>query len=150
MITPSQTVGPFFHRALLRDRLDALGEGDLVRLEGRVLDGDGAPVPDALLEFWRHDPPAFARVGTDDEGRFSIETAAAPYLCVTIHARGLLNHLSTRVYLEEPPGTDPVWQRIPAARRARLLAGRDVDGYRWDIVLQGDAAPETVFFQWQR
>ncbi|MBM3523516.1 MAG: protocatechuate 3,4-dioxygenase subunit alpha, partial [Alphaproteobacteria bacterium] len=63
-ITPSQTVGPFFH-SMLTPRTygypelvtaslitaDALGER--IRIEGRVLDGDGAPVPDAMLEIWQ-------------------------------------------------------------------------------------------------
>ena len=59
-VTPSQTVGPF-----LRIGLDWLNSADLggsdvpgerFTIEGRVLDADGEPVPDALLEFWLADP----------------------------------------------------------------------------------------------
>jgi protocatechuate 3,4-dioxygenase alpha subunit len=148
VITPSQTVGPFFGPALLREPTRAIpGGAELVRLAGRVLDGDGAPVPDALVEFWRD---GFVRVGTDDEGRYAAEIPRASYASVTIHARGLLNHLDTRVYFGEPAPDDPVWRAVPAARRPTLLARRDGDGYRWDVVLQGDPSTETVFLQWQR
>lgn len=55
--TPSQTAGPYFSM-----RLGAEGEniltppgvpGERLRIEGRVLDGDGAPVEDALIEIWQ-------------------------------------------------------------------------------------------------
>ena len=57
--TASQTIGPFFRDALERPawsdltREDAGGEA--VRIEGVVLEGGGAPVPDALLEIWQAD-----------------------------------------------------------------------------------------------
>jgi len=185
--TPSQTVGPFFEPALLRNRHDVLAgpgtEGERIRVEGRVLDGDGAPVPDALVEIWqanahgRYQHPAdrrdlpldaafsgFGRTGTDDEGRFCFETirpgpvplddavAQAPHLCVTLFARGLLSHLSTRLYFADDPRTadDPILRLVPAARRPTLLARCDDAAgavvYRWDVVLQGDPETETVFF----
>lgn len=55
--TPFQTVGPFFHDGLAWEggedllRWDTLGER--IRIQGRVLDGDGKPVPDALIEIWQ-------------------------------------------------------------------------------------------------
>ena len=54
--TPGQTVGPFFGYALPFDRCDQLvpaGSPGAVQLSGLVLDGDGQPVPDALLEIWQ-------------------------------------------------------------------------------------------------
>lgn len=55
--TTSQTVGPFFSIGLTRlnrDNLAAPGvSGERVSIEGRVLDGDGGPVPDAILEVWQ-------------------------------------------------------------------------------------------------
>jgi len=58
--TSSQTVGPFFHFALADNatlgclvRADTPGER--IRLRIRLLDGDGAPVPDALVELWQAD-----------------------------------------------------------------------------------------------
>lgn len=56
-VTPSQTVGPFFHDALPWEDggvvADAAIPGTRIVVEGRVLDGAGAPVPDALIETWQ-------------------------------------------------------------------------------------------------
>src|SRR5436190_2646443 len=55
--TPSQTIGPFFHPALDRagwsDLTSAGARGDRIAVEGRVLDGDGQPCDDALIEMWQ-------------------------------------------------------------------------------------------------
>ncbi|HYH21287.1 MAG TPA: protocatechuate 3,4-dioxygenase subunit alpha [Azospirillum sp.] len=74
--TPSQTVGPFFHEALNRPAWSDLraggAQGAVIRVEGRVLDGDGAPVTDALIEIWQADAagryahPEDTRDGTAD------------------------------------------------------------------------------------
>lgn len=96
--TPSQTVGPFFHLGLDRPEWADLTRddpaGDRIIIEGRVLDGDGAPVPDAMIELWqanaagRYNHPedrqddkpldphfrGFGRVATDGEGRFRLMT----------------------------------------------------------------------------
>ena len=75
-LTPSQTVGPFYAIGLpfpAGPYAATEGSPDTVWLRGRVLDGDGEPVPDALLETWQTDPPAsddfrgFTRAGTDDD-----------------------------------------------------------------------------------
>ncbi|MEA2527034.1 MAG: protocatechuate 3,4-dioxygenase, alpha subunit [Thermomicrobiales bacterium] len=186
-LTSSQTVGPFFHPALLREdcrrnvHVRPGTSGERIRIEGRVYDGEQAPVPDALVEIWqanafgRYNHPldqrelplepdftGFGRTGTDDEGRYWFETVKpgtvpfagglfqAPHVCYTIFARGLINHLVTRLYFEDEPANkdDPVLQRVPPERRTTLLAKRDVSAgivvYRFDIVLQGVA--ETAFF----
>ncbi len=72
-----------------------------------------------------------------------MRTPAAAHLAVSVFARGLLDRVVTRIYLEPDPG-DPVLARVPAARRDTLLAERTDDGYRFDIRLQGPG--ETVFF----
>ncbi len=99
LLTSSQTVGPFFAPALLREdarrnvltRPDTVGER--IRIEGRVLDGDGVPVPDALVEIWqanaqgRYNHAAdqgaaqldssflgFGRSGTAEDGSYWFET----------------------------------------------------------------------------
>jgi len=68
-VTPAQTVGPFFHGALCRPLPSPRGSagGPGVELRGRVVDGAGAPVADALLELWQTDggEGAFARTATD-------------------------------------------------------------------------------------
>ena len=58
MRTPSQTVGPYFTLGLCRRPQNELPEGT-VELRGRVLDGEGAAVADALVEVW--DPAAGLR-----------------------------------------------------------------------------------------
>jgi protocatechuate 3,4-dioxygenase alpha subunit len=71
----------------------------------------------------------------------------APHLSVTVFMRGLLKQLSTRIYFPDDPANaqDPVLKRVPAARRATLLARRKARGVlEWNIVLQG--RDETVFF----
>jgi protocatechuate 3,4-dioxygenase, alpha subunit len=96
--TPGQTVGPFFALGLDRPEWSDLTrnnpDGQRIVIEGQVRDGDGAPVPDALLELWqanaagRYDSPedtqtdkkldpnflGYGRVATDPEGRFKITT----------------------------------------------------------------------------
>ena len=95
--TPSQTVGPFFSFALLGsigNELAPPGTRGAIRIEGTITDGEGEPVPDAMVEVWqantagryadqadpRHDLPAtegftgLGRCGTDGAGRFSFST----------------------------------------------------------------------------
>jgi protocatechuate 3,4-dioxygenase alpha subunit len=92
----SQTVGPFFCIGLdyLIDRAPVLNADTDGRTEirGRVLDGDGTPVPDAVLEFWApritvpapiqdQYPAGFRRTATDSNGNFAVAVmrpAAAP------------------------------------------------------------------------
>ncbi len=98
-LTSSQTVGPFFGPALLRK--DAFRNvltqpetsGERIRIEGRVLDGEGMPVPDAMIEIWQanahgrynhsadqgsaHLEPSFfgfGRSGTEEDGSYWFET----------------------------------------------------------------------------
>jgi protocatechuate 3,4-dioxygenase alpha subunit len=113
-LTASQTVGPFFHDCLLREGAHTptlvapATAGERIRIEGRVLDGDGAGVPDAMLEIWqanaagRYNHPldtrdlpldpaftGFGRTGTDAEGRYWFETVRpgpVPYDATTMQA----------------------------------------------------------------
>ena len=173
----SQTVGPFFRIGLeyLIDCAPISGTGPeaMIEIRGHVLDRDGAPVTDAMLEFWsgadarttpnRNEaakgiPEGFRRVATDGNGAFSVvieRPAAEPpsdaHFLVLAFARGLLRHLMTRVYLgdEAKDGSDAVLLQAPADRRATLIARADEKQaglYWWDIVLQG--TNETVFFAW--
>ncbi len=71
----------------------------------------------------------------------------APHLNVTVFMRGLLKQLSTRIYFPGEPlnAQDAILRRVPAARRATLVARRKAKGLlEWNIVLQG--RNETAFF----
>jgi protocatechuate 3,4-dioxygenase, alpha subunit len=144
--TPSQTVGPFFAIGLSRPAQSELVPGGPVRLVGRVLDGAGEPVPDAVVELWQAggEGTRWGRCGTDAEGRFEFQTEHPPdgVADVMVFARGLLRHLVTRCYF---PGVgDGVLAALDPADRDTLIA-RDEDGaLRFDIRLQGEQ--QTVFF----
>jgi protocatechuate 3,4-dioxygenase alpha subunit len=159
-LTPSQTVGPFFSIGLPWDGgpfAVPAGTPGAIWLRGRVLDGAGEPVPDAMLETWQTNGlgRGFARVGTGPDGDYAIlfvkpkadGTGQAPHLAMSVFARGLLDRVVTRVYFDDEPdanAADPVLACITdPALRATLIAVSADDGYRFDIRLQGEG--ETVF-----
>jgi len=145
--TPSQTVGPFFSFGLVDANL-VVAPGDVhpARIEGRVLDGAGAGLPDAVVEILG--PAGFGRCLTDVEGRyrFVVTKPEPPYLEVSVFARGLLQRVATRMYFPGEPsnGTDPVLGSVPDDRRATLVAVPSDGAVRFDVHLQGPQ--ETVFF----
>lgn len=169
-VTPSQTVGPFFAIGLPwaqgPDVVPA-GTPGACWLRGRVLDGAGEPVPDALVETWQCDvagrfaPPGFRGFGrcpTDSAGRWAVRTlkpgrvpaadgpAHAPHVDLTVFARGLLAHVTTRLYFPDEAqanAADPVLAALDPDRRGTLVASATDDGYAFDIHLQGP--DETVF-----
>jgi protocatechuate 3,4-dioxygenase alpha subunit len=142
-LTPSQTVGPYFaygltpgskyewNDAFSNDLVTPDATGDRIRIAGRVFDGDGAAIPDAMLEIWQADaqgryanpqdkralPNAtfkgFGRCGTSAEGEFSFDTIKpgivpdpdgkpqAPHILLAVFARGMLLHLYTRIYFDD-------------------------------------------------
>jgi protocatechuate 3,4-dioxygenase alpha subunit len=176
--TPGQTVGPFFGYALPYqggEHLLPVSHPDAMRLTGQVLDGHGAPVPDALLEIWQPDSSGdvvqragslhrdgytftgWGRAATDNTGRYSFTTlrpgqtemGRPPFIALTVFARGLLDRLFTRVYL---PGhdaewaSDPLLAALPDDRRRTLMAEQVGRELRFDVRLQGEH--ETVFLQY--
>ena len=146
MRTPSQTVGPFFAIGLCREAQNEVVPGGDVRIGGRVLDGAGEPVPDAVVEFWQQGAGGtlWGRSGTDAEGRFEFVTERPPdgVADVIVFARGLLKHLVTRCYF--PGATDDVFEALDAAERETLIARAGDGVLHFDIRLQGDR--QTVFF----
>jgi len=95
--TTSQTVGPYFSIGLTRlrktDLVVAGVSGEKITIAGRVLDGNGKPVPDAMLEIWQANShgkyahpedcqnkplePSFqgyGRIGVDENGGFQFTT----------------------------------------------------------------------------
>ena len=162
--TPGQTIGPFFAFALQYDgdaELVPDGHPGAVTLGGRVLDGAGQPVPDAVVELWQADPAGgvvraagslrrgdvfsgWGRCGTDDDGAWSFRTVTpgAPFFALTVFARGLLDRLHTRAYLPDAPG-DALLAELDPGRRQTLRARPAGGGFVFDIRLQGEG--ETVF-----
>jgi len=169
--TASQTVGPFFSIGLshlwVRKTAPSDATREHVTIRGRVLDGDGVGVPDAILEIWQRGEneggvSRFRRVATNEHGDFEFSATKpamareadgsvhAPHFVVMVFMRGLLRHLVSRVYFakEAANADDAVLNLVPEARRETLLATpnetRDSE-FVWDIRLQGTA--ETVFFE---
>ncbi len=131
--TPSQTIGPFFAIGLpWPDGPYVVPEGTegAIWLRGAVLDGEGKPVPDSMIETWQADPNGrfdhpddprgavagfrgFGRASADPDGRFAILTVKpgvvpaadgapqAPHIDVSVFARGLLKRVITRIYFAD-------------------------------------------------
>ena len=167
--TPSQTVGPYFAYGLTPEQygyeyLDSLADGKVrdddtegmrIRVEGRVFDGNGDIVNDAMIEIWQADAqgryahPSDARssnssfkgfgrlgTGTDPQNRYIFDTVkpgpigdgSAPHINVIVFARGLPSHAYTRIYFPDEAAAnaaDPVLSSVPADRRRTLIAERN-------------------------
>lgn len=155
-VTPSQTVGPYFTIGLTRLCADCLvaadTPGERITIAGKVLDANGIPVPDAVLETWQADAEGkycdaesnpshsfftgFGRVPTDEQGNFRFQTIkpgavvqtdgtrSAPHINVAVFMRGLLRHLVTRIYFVDNPlnPADPILSLVPEERRHTLFA----------------------------
>lgn len=165
--TPSQTVGPYFAYGLTPEQygyemtsiansnlVTSDTEGQRIRIEGRVFDGEGKPVSDAMIEIWQADAqgryahPAERRgsntsfkgfgrcgTGTDPENRYwfdtikpaSVDGGQAPHVNVIVFMRGMLVHAFTRLYFADEAdlnSRDPVLLSVLPERRGTLLAER--------------------------
>ena len=162
-ITTSQTIGPFPHEAW-RWAFDPRSTATAAPLVifGVVRDGDGTPVPDAIVEAWTPgaDPgpvdglPGLIRVPSSEQGEFRLAlprrpAPGEPAAYVTVFGRGIVKHQFTAVFLPDDPGlaTASLLMQVPAERRATLVATPEGDGYRWNVHLQG--AHETVFLDFE-
>lgn len=173
--TAHQTAGPYWHLIDFPEWADLLRPGsgheavtgERITLTGRITDGAGAAVGDALVEIWQAGPDGrydgdfqgFGRCATDADGMFRFVTLKpgavpgrgnamqAPHIQIAIFARGLMRHLVTRAYFADEAlnAGDPVLGLIEDPhRRATLIATAAGDGaWRLDIRLQGEG--ETVF-----
>jgi protocatechuate 3,4-dioxygenase, alpha subunit len=151
IITPSQTVGPFFAYGLTpkgRSQWDPNGSyswkqtvgdnlvtpdasGEKIHIEGRITDGDGKPINDAMIEIWQADSQGryanprdnralpntqfkgFGRSATDKNGVYGFDTVKpgsvpgpngkpqAPHIVVCIFSRGMLRQIYTRLYFSD-------------------------------------------------
>lgn len=187
--SPSQTAGPYVHIGLTPSlegitgpNVQDLGAGGIgaaasgarIIVTGRIFDGSGACVSDAVVELWQADPDGnygaagfggWGRQATDGEGTWRFETVKpgavpgpdgkpmAPHLTLWIVARGVNIGLHTRLYFAdeaEANAADYALNRIMDPRRRQTLIATRADDapgapvYTLDIRLQGDG--ETVFF----
>src|SRR5690606_31234573 len=104
---------------------------DRIRIEGAILDGDGQPIPDAMIEIWQADAQGryaspydsralpntqfkgFGRSATDKDGVYSFDTIKpgavpgpegkqqAPHIVVAVYSRGMLRQVYTRIYFSD-------------------------------------------------
>jgi protocatechuate 3,4-dioxygenase, alpha subunit len=179
----SQTAGPYVHIGLTPNFCGITGvyphdlgqhvvgektKGERIAITGRVFDGGGLVLKDALLEIWQADAQGiynsenfqgWGRCATDmDTGEFNFETIKpgtvphstgvkqSPHITFWIVARGINLGLNTRMYFaDEDNSNDPILKRIEHKERIKtLLATRTGNTYNFDIHLQGEN--ETVFF----
>jgi len=167
-ITPSQTVGPYFHYGLTPHDYDfsvVFGNnlvtpdvsGERIRIEGRIIDGDGHGINDSLVEIWQADSagryahPAdrralpnasfkgFGRCDTDKNGAYSFETVKpgavpgpngapqAPHIGVIVLSRGMLRHVYTRIYFSDEKNDPDPILAAVPAERRSTLIAKRVD-----------------------
>ena len=174
--TPSQTAGPYVAigmapnaanfaeiRGVYKEDLGAnmLGpdtKGERIEIVLRIIDGDGVPVSDALVELWQADADGnyvrngdpvgggftgFGRQIYNDTGTFAFKTIKpgrvagpdgkkmAPHVAVWIVARGINIGLQTRLYFEDEADaneTDWVMTRIMNPARRKTLVARKEQG----------------------
>ena len=164
--TPSQTIGPFFSYGLTPEQsnypnLSSVSSnslltdstiGEEIRLEGKIFDGTGDIVSDAMIEIWQADAEGrypdqqssgkansnflgFGRcdTGVDRQNNYifktikpgQIDTKTAPHINVTIFMRGLLLHVFTRIYFSDEGksnSADAVLSAVPVDRQKTLIA----------------------------
>jgi protocatechuate 3,4-dioxygenase alpha subunit len=172
--TTSQTVGPYLHIGLTPMTIENLAPagvaGERISIEGKVVDGDGKPVNDAMVEIWQANSEGkygqkefrgFGRSATDDQGMFRFQTIKpgrvpgpggklqAPHIAANIFMRGQLKQLVSRIYFPDDPANadDPALALVPTERRATLIAKKTAGkpgAFEWNVFLQG--RDETVFF----
>ncbi len=120
--TPSQTVGPYYHIGLIRqsEQMNVMvndrTRGQRILVRGSVIDGDGEPVPDAMLEVWQADAAGiyshpsdamsadadpsfrgFGRAPTDEKGEYFFKTIK-PGAVVREGDPTMAPHLNIRVF----------------------------------------------------
>ena len=175
--TPGQTIGPFFGYAKPHEQvhlpwwdgqnLVPPASPKAVRLTGTVYDGEGAPIPDAMVEIWQADEngeivqrdgslvrdgwtfTGWGRAWVDNVGTYNFSTVnpgpteegKAAFFHMVVFPRGLLNKLHTRLYLPEDTdalAADPMLNSLDETRRKTLIAERQPDGsLKFDVWVQG-------------
>jgi len=163
--TGEMTLGPFFPREFGEGASDLTSvdgrkaPGEAIEITGRVVQLDGKPLDNVILEIWqadsmgRYDSPEFfgwGRAATDSQGNYSFKTVKpggiagrAPHINFLILYSGLMRQLQTVMFFDA--SDDPVFSSVEKSLRNRLLAKkRGANTYVFDIRLRGEG--ETPFF----
>ena len=156
--TGEMTLGPFFPREFAQNANVLADKGDVIEITGRVIQADGNPLDNLVLEIWqadgkgRFDNPDFfgwGRAATDVNGVYRFRTIKpgaygdrAPHINFLLLYSGLMRQLQTVMFFDL--AKDPVLDAVPALRRPLLVARREGAVYRFDIRLRGEN--ETPFF----
>lgn len=174
--TGEATLGPFFPPRYVDAGANDLSvfegrkaKGEAIEIHGRVVQEDGTPLENLVVEIWqadaggifRHpadlrraqaDPDFFGwgRAATDSTGSYRFRTirpgapeGRAPHINFMVMFSGLMRILKTTMYFED--GLDVVLSAVPASRRELLIAKKkSPNSYRFDIRLRGEG--ETPFF----
>jgi protocatechuate 3,4-dioxygenase alpha subunit len=145
-------------------------KGTPITLSGQVFDGEKKPLNDAMIEIWHSDPNGnyathtedgvfgFGRSGTGSNEDLtylfetfkpgSISEKNSPHINVIVFARGMQNHLFTRIYFPEDENlfcNDSLLQQINPSLYNKLTAKLiKENSYSFDIILQGEN--ESIFF----
>jgi len=174
--TAWHTTGPFFPAAFIgpADGDLTVGrdgspiDGDAIEIHGQIVDGEGQPVVNVIVELWQADPAGrrsgatdrfrgWGRVWTDGKGCYHFRTfrpgrpegsVRAPHLCFRLLGSGLMRPLETEAFFpDETAAGDPQLAAIDAALRSRLmLVPEPTPGhFRFDIRLRGEG--ETPFLE---
>ena len=177
-LTPSQTAGPFLSIGLWWPDGPQVVPADTpggFDIGGVVLDGAGAPVPDALVETWQADPDGrfahpddprgavagtpgwFGRSTTQDGGRWRVYTVKpgrlpardggveAPHLTVSGYARGLHDRVVTRIYFADEDNSGDPVLAALPPERATTLLAQPTAD-GYRFDIVLPGAGETVFF----
>lgn len=110
--TPSQTIGPFFHFALLdedQSKLVAPDDPSAIRIEGSVYDGAGQAVPDAMVEIWQANRAGRYRHPEDDREDLPLEDGFSGFGRCDTNADGKFTFVTVK------PGPVPGAGEVPQA-----------------------------------
>lgn len=197
VLTPSQTVGPFYAYGLTpkgRAHWDPDGTyswketvgsnlvtpdvaGARIRIEGGIYDGDGKPIPDAMLEIWQADGngkysnepgsrrlpntkfKGHGRSACDKDGVFQFDTVKpgqvpgpdgkmqAPHIVVAIFGRGMLRQVYTRIYFDGEAANATDPILALVPAERRDTLMAKKQGDVWRWDVHMQGDKETVFFQ---
>jgi protocatechuate 3,4-dioxygenase alpha subunit len=173
--TGEATLGPFFPPRYLDEGANDLtvfegrrAQGEAIEIRGRVLQEDGAPLENLVVEIWQADArgifrhPAdprsaqadpnflgWGRAATDADGNYHFKTilpgapeGRAPHVNFMVMHSGLMRILKTTLFFDD--AADPVLGAVPSFRREMLIAKKKLDSYEFNIRLRGEN--ETPFF----